>query len=237
MSNEELESQLSAMFDDELPATECELLARRLARDEQLRTRWGHYAAIGACIRGQPGVQLETALASKVSAAVKQEATATGVPAVGRQQRRFFNPWVTSIAGFASAAAVAALAILWMRNEGPARLAQNPPPPQPVAASTPVTVAPAPAQQLLAAAQPDPARLGSQPRRQSREPDSYVTPAAASEAPMLVPPTELANYIVAHSVYSGPLTRRNALSALVGGDAAVPQVNLQPAAVKVVTDK
>ena len=55
MSNEELDSQLSAMFDDELPATECELLARRLARDEQLRGRWGRYAAIGACIRGEHG--------------------------------------------------------------------------------------------------------------------------------------------------------------------------------------
>jgi hypothetical protein len=31
--NEELDSQLSAMFDDELPAAECELLARRLSRD------------------------------------------------------------------------------------------------------------------------------------------------------------------------------------------------------------
>jgi negative regulator of sigma E activity len=237
MSNEELESQLSAMFDDELPATECELLARRLARDEQLRRRWGHYAAIGACIRGQPGVQLETALASRVSAAVKQEATAIGVPAVGSQQRRFFNPWLTSMAGFAAAAAVAAVAILWMRNEGPARLAQNRSAPSVVTAATPVSIAPAPAQQLIAGAQPDAARLGSQPRRQSHEPDSYVTPAAVAEAPMLVPPTELANYIVAHSVYSGPLTRRNALSALVGGDAAVPQLSAQPVAVKVVTDK
>ena len=35
--NEELDSQLSAMFDDELPAAECELLARRLSRDEQLQ--------------------------------------------------------------------------------------------------------------------------------------------------------------------------------------------------------
>jgi negative regulator of sigma E activity len=235
MSNEELESQLSAMFDDELPATECELLARRLARDEQLRRRWGHYAAIGACIRGQPGVQLETALASKVSAAVKQEATASGVPAVGGPQRRFFNPWLTSIAGLASAAAVAAVAILWMRAEGPARLAQNSPAPPAVTAPTAVAVAPAAAPQLVAAARPDPARSGA--LRQSREPDSYVTPAAVSEASVLVPPTELANYIVAHSVYSGPLTRRNALSALVGGDAAVPQVGVQPIAVKVVTDK
>ena len=31
--NEELDSQLSAMFDNELPAAECELLARRLSRD------------------------------------------------------------------------------------------------------------------------------------------------------------------------------------------------------------
>jgi len=71
MSNEELESQLSAMFDDELPGSQCELLARRLARDEQLRARWGRYAAISACIRGEQGVRLETALAAKVSAAVR----------------------------------------------------------------------------------------------------------------------------------------------------------------------
>ena len=81
MSNEELESQLSAMFDDELPASQCELLARRLARDEQLRGRWGRYAAIGACMRGDHGVRLETALAGKVSAAIKQEATPIAAPA------------------------------------------------------------------------------------------------------------------------------------------------------------
>ena len=49
--NEELDSQLSAMFDNELPAAECELLARRLSRDEDLKARWGRYAAIGATIR------------------------------------------------------------------------------------------------------------------------------------------------------------------------------------------
>ena len=32
--NEELDSQLSAMFDDELPEDQCQLLARRLSRDE-----------------------------------------------------------------------------------------------------------------------------------------------------------------------------------------------------------
>jgi negative regulator of sigma E activity len=75
MSNEELDSQLSAMFDDELPATECELLARRLARDEQLRGRWGRYAAIGACIRGEHGVRLGAPLASN---ARHRQRTASG---------------------------------------------------------------------------------------------------------------------------------------------------------------
>ena len=39
--NEELDSQLSAMFDDELPAAECELLARRLSRDERAQGALG----------------------------------------------------------------------------------------------------------------------------------------------------------------------------------------------------
>ena len=91
MNNEELDSQLSAMFDNELPATECELLARRLARDEQLRTRWGRYAAIGACIRGEPGVRLETTLVSKVSAAIKQETIALEARGHRRPQTGLFQ--------------------------------------------------------------------------------------------------------------------------------------------------
>jgi hypothetical protein len=73
--------------------------------------------------------------------------------------------------------------------------------------------------------------------RSSREPDSYVVPAAVAQGPALVPPTELANYIVAHSAYSGPLMRRNALSALVGDDSAAPQITAQPIAAAVVTGK
>lgn len=45
------ESQLSAMFDGELPEAECELLARRLARDENLRRSWANYALIGQYVR------------------------------------------------------------------------------------------------------------------------------------------------------------------------------------------
>jgi sigma-E factor negative regulatory protein RseA len=233
MSNEELESQLSAMIDDELPASQCELLARRLARDEQLRARWGRYAAIGACIRGDHGVRLETTLASKVSAAIKQEATPAAAPAVGHAGRGFFSPWVTALGGLATAAAVAAVAILWMRAEDPQLVAQNMP------AQTAAVPAIAAAAATLAAVIPAPqsvAPMTIRPR-QSREPDSYVVPAPATQGLALIAPTELANYIVAHSEYSGPLMRRNALSALVGGESAAPQVTAQPIPATVVTDK
>ena len=238
MSNEELDSQLSAMFDDELPATECELLARRLARDEQLRGRWGRYAAIGACIRGEHGVRLGAPLASKVSAALTQEAAELAAPATDRKRQGIFGPWVTSLAGLATAAGVAAVAILWVRAQGPVVVAQS----APVQNSTPAPVttpgirtAPA-TTTTTAVAVVQVAATPTRPRA-SREPDSYVVPAAVAQDPVLVPPTELANYIVAHSVYSGPLMRRNALSALVGADSAAPQVSVQPIAATVVTGK
>ena len=40
MSTDERDSQLSAMFDGELPDSECELLARRLSRDPALKQQW-----------------------------------------------------------------------------------------------------------------------------------------------------------------------------------------------------
>ena len=52
----ERDSQLSAMFDGELTAAECELLARRLVRDEALRGQWSRYALIGAALRAERGV-------------------------------------------------------------------------------------------------------------------------------------------------------------------------------------
>src|SRR5579863_7522763 len=101
--NEELDSQLSAMFDDELPAGECELMARRLARDEQLKARWGRYAVIGATIRAEGGVRLNAALASRVSAAIASEPTLAAEPALQPKKRAEFRWWQP----VASAAAVA----------------------------------------------------------------------------------------------------------------------------------
>ena len=54
----ERDSQLSAMFDGELASAECELLARRLVRDEALRGQWSRYALIGAALQKAGQVDL-----------------------------------------------------------------------------------------------------------------------------------------------------------------------------------
>src|SRR5262245_3067712 len=69
----ERDSQLSAMFDGEVSAAECELLARRLARDEALRGQWTRYALIGAALRAERGVALHDRVAWRVQSALAQE--------------------------------------------------------------------------------------------------------------------------------------------------------------------
>jgi hypothetical protein len=49
------------------------------------------------------------------------------------------------------------------------------------------------------------------------EPDSYVVP-PTPERRVVVPSTELANYVVAHSEFSSPVTRRNLLSAFMASE-------------------
>ncbi len=49
------------------------------------------------------------------------------------------------------------------------------------------------------------------------EPDSYTVPQTV-EPPAIVPSAELANYVVAHSEVSMPLSRRNLLSAFVASE-------------------
>src|SRR5690348_6593366 len=71
----ERDSQLSAMFDGELSAAECELLARRLARDEALRGQWSRYSLIGAALRSERGVKLHDRVAVRVQAQIFQEAS------------------------------------------------------------------------------------------------------------------------------------------------------------------
>jgi sigma-E factor negative regulatory protein RseA len=186
---EELDSQLSAMFDDELPPAECELLARRLSRDEDLKARWGRYAAIGATIRSEGGARLSADLARRVSAAISSEPAVTAEP-VRQASRPLASRLWRPIGGLAVAASVAAAAIIWVRFQ--ALPAQGPTMAQTTAASTRDTRA--------AAIAPGDV--------------SYVVPKAIATR-SIVPATQLANYVVAHSEFSSPVNRRNLLSALM----------------------
>jgi negative regulator of sigma E activity len=192
--NEELDSQLSAMFDDALPSQECELLARRLSRDELLKARWGRYAVIGAAIRAERGVRLNAVVAGRVTAAILAEPELGSAAAV--QERRRPGPqWWQGVAGVAVAASVAAVSIFWLR-------AQNP-------------QAPLTAQTVVA----PPLAATITPVANTRAtPDSYVTPPTPAVRAMVVPTTELANYVVAHSMVSSPMARRNLLSAFMTSD-------------------
>jgi len=185
--NEELDSQLSAMFDDALPHAECELLARRLSRDDLLKARWGRYAVIGAVIRAERGVRLNAELAGRVNAAILAEPE-LGATAAAPHERRYGTRLRQGLAGAAMAAGVAAVSIVWLRAQAPVGIVSAPAAPTPPTAVLTNTRA---------------------------TPDSYVTPRAPAVRAMIVPTTELANYVVAHSMVSSPVARRNLLSAFM----------------------
>jgi sigma-E factor negative regulatory protein RseA len=209
--NEELDSQLSAMFDDELPAAECELLARRLSRDEQLKARWGRYAVIGATIRAERGVRLNAGLAGRVSAAISSEAALTA-ESTPQPKKSWNSRWWQPLAGVAAAAGVAAVSIIWMRS-------QVSPDALPAVAQTAVpaiAIVDSPANG--AANTPVAATVASATSRGNpAESDSYVVP-KNSPRRLVVPSTELANYVVAHSEFSSPVTRRNLLSSFMASE-------------------
>jgi negative regulator of sigma E activity len=200
--NEELDSQLSAMFDDELPTSECELLARRLSRDELLKARWGRYAVVGAVIRAERGVRLNAPLAGRVNALISaepQHAGAAPLPAPRRARLGWWQP----VAGAALAAGVAAVSVLWLRAQAPvpgAALSAR--------AALPATVPVA------------------------KVSDSYVVPPTPAVRPMVVPSTELANYVVAHSMVSSPVARRNLLSSFITSEPAAAGAEEPPADAK-----
>jgi len=194
MNEEQRASQLSALFDGELPAGECELMARRLTRDDALRAHWERYALIGAAIRREAGEPLDLRVAARVRQAISAEASfGDGDPAQGVPAPRHARPWMRPAAGFMAAAVVAAVAVVGLRGRDPG-----------TPAPLPVVAAAATASQTTVVLGPG----------ASAEPESYVVPVTRDPV-NFVPPAQLANYVVAHSEVSMPLSRRNLLSALV----------------------
>ena len=217
MSGQERDSQLSAMYDGELSAAECELLARRLARDEGLRRQWAGYSLIGAAIRGEPLAGQargggRDGFAERVAAAIARSdnpgagsvstagdadaATAALVTAGPRLPR-----WAVPLSGVGVAAGVAAAAILWLRFDAPGSAS--------VAAVVPTPVRVASAERVLPAPVPHSAEGGA------AAPDSYTVPPPSNAPAVLMGGAAMANFVVAHSEVAAPLLRRNALSSLV----------------------
>jgi negative regulator of sigma E activity len=205
------------MFDNELPAAECELLARRLSRDEDLKSRWGRYAAIGATIRAEGGIRLNSDLAIRVNTVITAEPAVVAEPIAELIARPMGVPpkaaaprWWMPVGGAALAAGVAAAAILFLRYESPSPGGQ-------VASQTP----PATSSQTLVARRVDTTQAA---------PDSYVVPKTLPRR-SIVPSTQLANYVVAHSEFSSPVNRRNLLSAFMAsesGTAGAPSGSDEP---------
>lgn len=217
MSGQERDSQLSAMYDGELSAAECELLARRLARDEGLRRQWAGYSFIGAAIRGEPLAGQargggRDGFAERVAAAIARadnagsgsvsptdDADAATAAPVTRSPR--LPRWAVPLSGVGVAAGVAAAAILWLRFDAPGAAS--------VASVVAAPVRVVSAERVLPAPVPLSAESGAS------APDSYTVPPASDAPAVLMGGAMMANFVVAHSEVAAPLLRRNALSSLV----------------------
>jgi len=219
VNRDELDSQLSAMFDGELPPVECELLSRRLTREEQLRAIWSRYAVIGAALRAEPVAEVRPDFARRVSAQLH------GAPTGATVKVRAVRAWRGAAAGTAVAAGVAIAAIMLLRNGLPA------PEEALVAYSPTVEYAALPratGQQATSrlAVLPAPGGRASDPGRESA---SYVVPPRSAGNTLAIP-ASLANYAMAHSAVSSPLVRGSLLSTLIGNEALLPFEVAEPAA-------
>lgn len=200
MNEIERASQLSAMFDGELPAAECELLSRRLARDEQLRATWSRYAVIGAVLRAEPLAQVRPDFARRVSAAL------AGAPASAGMRRALRG----AVLGSVIAAGVAGVALLLLRSDLPVQVRVL------TAAAPTLARAAAPVASLEAIGPGVNLRVtNAAAANSSHENFSYVVPPLSSDNSGAVP-ASLADYVVAHSEVPSSLARGSLLSVLVG---------------------
>jgi len=135
-------------------------------------------------------VRLNAPLAGRVSAVLLAEPALVTTPGARPTAVRWWQP----LAGAAVAAGVAVGCVLWLR-------AQNPLAGAPLSAHLTAATVSVPSAPVVPAAAAGAA-------------ESYVVPRTPAVRAM-VPSTELANYVVAHSVFSSPVGRRNLLSAFM----------------------
>jgi len=210
MNEMEHASQLSALFDGELPETQAELVIRRALKDPQLRSTWGRYALIGAALRDEPLAvrsRLRDDVASRVRArlSVDSDTTHTAVARTDAGSPQGASMFARGAWGMAIAASVAAVSLLVLRAQVPGSAA-----PLQVAANAPVSAAQAAPANDVVIASPEvgqvAAVMGALP--------SYTTPVDNSPAGQRVS-APLVNYVVAHSEVSASAVRFSPLSSVM----------------------
>jgi len=245
MTSDARDSQLSAMFDGELPDAERELVARRLARDAGLREVWSSYALIGAVMRGEP--LASDPLAPRVAASIARPEVALAVvpdstrrPTGGRpgEAPPRLPRWAVPASGVGLAAGIAVVAVfalLWTGGQPTATMAGASIVPRAASRVAEVVIPATPNARDArdAPAAPGAAPLtaqrgsaGAPPRRAegATEAYSYVTPPAdPRRAAVEPPPWGLAGYVGAHSLVSAPLHRHSTIAATIAPESTASE--------------
>lgn len=159
MTEPNLQQDLSACRDGELPVDATRFLLRRLDHDTELMDSWSRYQLIGAGLRREPGRLASADFASRVMQAVDAE------PAVAKSSLTGPRRWLQWSVGGAIAASVAVAALVTSQPDGPL-----------------------PATPRLAQVQPHAVGSASLPGRSATELAATTTPAGVpSSAPVPVP--------------------------------------------------
>src|SRR4051812_30675292 len=110
--NENVQSQLSAFVDNELPQDETQLLVRRLSRDPGLQQSLNRYLLIGEALRSPKQAPVSRNLSTRVAAAIEQY---TGPNDEAVDVIKLVKPkanWAKTALGMSLAASVAAIAMV-----------------------------------------------------------------------------------------------------------------------------
>lgn len=183
MNEQEQVSQLSALFDGELPQQQAEMVIRRALREPAMRASWERYALIGACLRGEP-LEVHNGVADRVQARLAGERELNVLPLPARTARSaesggFRNSLLGRGAlGGAIAAGVAVMSIFLVRAMAPA------------AGESDMLLAQGPATELAEVI-----------------PAGYTTPGENSPAPRRLIDPSLSHYLVAHSEEAASVLR------------------------------
>jgi sigma-E factor negative regulatory protein RseA len=216
MNDQEPVSQLSALFDRELPPEQAEWVIRRALKDPQLRSTYGRYALISAALRGEPlalvnaqGDDLADAVHTQLSvdhaidgSSSETAPIATPLPGMGAAQWFKRGAWGAGIA-----ASVAVATLMMLREPMPSVSAPN------LSASVALPAAPTPASPASTAPVAEPV-IESLP--------SYTTP-VSSGANAARASQALVNYVVAHSEIAASAVRFSPLSTVMSAEEDLTQ--------------